>query len=103
MTACAPSRLVVQTRTIEVPVPQYVGIPKRWTVPIPVPPAPDGRCIAEDGEPTMCGDQLDTWIEDGWAEALNEANRQLQRIACLSTMVVEGKGEEFRCNTLEGR
>jgi len=51
----------------------------------------------------MCGDQLDTWIEDGWAEALNEANRQLQRIACLSTMVVEGKGEEFRCNTLEGR
>lgn len=89
MAGCAtPRGVVVQTRTIEVPVAQFVRVPERYTVPAQAPPAPAPRCT-DQGAPVMCADQLIDWIEDGWAPALELVNARFAAIACLSRALTE--------------
>ena len=89
MAGCAtPRGVVVQTRTIEVPVAQFVRVPERYTVPAQAPPAPAPRCT-DQGAPVMCADQLIDWIEDGWAPALELVNARLAAIACLARALTE--------------
>ena len=89
MTGC--ERWLVRTETVEATRRQYVPLPKMLTDPVPAPPAPVPRCEARDGKPTMCADQLDEWIQFGWARALEQANRDKELICCLQDMAQTGK------------
>lgn len=89
MAGCAtPRGVVVQTRTIEVPVKQLVAVPPRYTAAVTEPVAPVPRCI-DEGMQVLCADQLVDWIEDGWMSALELANAKLATIACLSRALTE--------------
>lgn len=89
MAGCATQRgVVVQTRTIEVPVAQFVRVPERYTVAALAPEAPAPLCT-DSGAPVLCASQLVDWIEDGWAPALELVNARLAAIACLSRALTE--------------
>lgn len=89
MAGCAtPRGVVVQTRTIEVPVKQIVAVPARYTAAVQEPEAPAARCT-DEGSQVLCADQLVDWIEDGWMPALELANAQLATIACLSRALTD--------------
>lgn len=89
MAGCAtPRGVVVQTRTIEVPVAQYVRVPERFTAPVPAPAAPEPQCT-DAGTPVLCASQLVDWIEDGWVPVLELVNARLAAVACLSRALTE--------------
>jgi hypothetical protein len=87
MVACAarPS-VVLQTRTVEVPVARFVDIPAHYTAPVPSPQPGAPRC-SDKGVQVLCGDQLVDWIEDGWLPVAEYVNARFAAIACLSRAV----------------
>ena len=83
-------RWLVRTQTVDVPRQQFVAIPPILTAPTPAPPPPPMECVADDGQPTMCGKALRQWIDYGWAQKLRDANRDKLLIRCLEATAVSG-------------
>ncbi len=78
LTGCNTPRLVTRTELVEVPVRQYVVVPRILTEPVTEPAKPQPKCV-DSGRPALCNPQLIEW-RDSTADALGEANARLERI-----------------------
>lgn len=61
--ACSAKGPQVRTEVVEVKVPVFVALPDALTEPAAEPSAPLPACV-DRGQPTLCNDQLVSWLED---------------------------------------
>lgn len=79
MAACSATGPQVRTETVEVRVPVFVALPEAMTAPPAEPAAPLPACV-DRGQPTLCNEQMVSWLEDlrAWGRGMAGQLREIR-------------------------